>query len=184
MTNVKSIFPMLSLFAMVLTSAVTQADVVSPGEGWTALEHASVARTDKNPDVQYQVVTATVYGKRLPNGSAQPPLLVLRERTAARCADESCLYRYSAFQLAKPETVNGSQHYAGKPVELDVAFTRQQMPADYVVTAAKLVEDTMKCGKRIWTVQTKLEEGITVAFTGEVMAARPNPKFQSPARRP
>lgn len=168
---------------LALVAGRAHAEEPMPGNGWATLDHASVVRTDKQAEVLYQVVTATVYGKRLANGAVVPKLLVLRERTAARCADESCLYRYSTFELGTPESRADKKAFAGKPIELDAAFTRHQMPADYIVTAVTLEEQTKPCGKRLWTVKADLEEGVTVEFAGEAIAARPNPKFQSALHR-
>ena len=175
----------IALATLVLMLGVAHADdTYAPGSGWAALQHASVTRTDKHVEIPYEVVTATLYGKRLANGSAVPRLLVLREKTAARCVDESCLYRYSVFALDAPAEKDGARHYAGKPVELDAAFTRGQAPADFVVTALTLVERVEPCGKSVWTVRATLEdEGVDVEFSGQALAARPNPKFFQSASR-
>lgn len=183
MNTFRNIFPSLFLIALVWVGAAS-ADEVSPARGWVTLEHAPVVRTDKIGGIAYDVVTATVYGKRLPNGAALPELLILREKTAARCANEKCLYRYSAFELGRAETLEGTQQFSGKPIELPPSYTEHQQPADYVVDSIRLVTRTLKCGKRLWNLETTLkDEGLTLHFAGEAFAARPNPKFQLPGSR-
>ena len=176
-----------TILATTLGVVASAAEVVVPAKGWAALQHANVERADKNREILYEVVTATMYGKRVPNGAAVPKLLVLREKTASRCTDESCLYRYSAFELGTVKEVDGVRRYAGKPFELDAEFTKYQAAADYVVTEIALSEkrDTTS-GRSSWTLQTKLEEGATVQFAGTALAARPNPGYTDPrsARNP
>jgi hypothetical protein len=174
----------IALSALVLLLGVAQAsDEYAPGNDWATLQHASVTRTDKHTDIPYEVATVTLYGKRLANGAAVPRLLVLREKTAARCVDESCLYRYAAFALEMADSKNDRREYTGKPVELDAAFTRGQAPADFVVTRLTLVERTEPCGKNLWTLKARLEEGVDVEFSGQALCARPNPKFFDPHDR-
>jgi hypothetical protein len=180
-------FPSLTSIALsvlvLLLDVAHGSDEYAPENAWVALQHASVTRTDKHTDIPYEVATVTLYGKRLANGTAVPSLLVLREKTAARCVDESCRYRYAAFTLQLADSKNDCREYKGKPVELDAAFTRGQAPPDFVVTRLTLIERTEACGKHLWTLKARLEEGVDVEFSGQALCVRPNPKFFDPHDR-
>lgn len=180
----------LTIGMIVLLLGVANAEDLSPGKDWVTLDHATLTRTDKTPGIDYEVVTATLYGKRLANGTVVPKLLVLREKTAERCADATCGYRYAGFALGLAENRGteipaDTRRFLGRPVALDGELTKYQPPASHVVSGLTLMESTATCGKRTWLLKTKLEEGAHLQFTGEAIAARPNPKFIDPSvRRP